>query len=170
MKMTDSKASKEYVEGRMTPRRGTALRRVFDALVAQGLTGFAVWWSRPTSQTIPSKVGFFARLTAVDAVRLGVIPLVPLGATTDDALTFVKALPRLPETKVEITISRCASGHNVYAIIVGDTRITGSKCCGRWNVFRMYRMDRDELRGLLLKALDVPEPAQPSAQDNNLHN
>lgn len=59
------------------------------------------------------------------------------------------------DQSIEATISRCAAGHDAYAVMLNDFRLFGGKCCGRWTVVRRYKTTLAELRDDLGEA--VPE-------------
>lgn len=53
---------------------------------------------------------------------------------------------------VEATISRCARGHDTYAVILNDFRLFGPKCCGQWEIIRRFRTTLADLRDDLASA------------------
>lgn len=66
----------------------------------------------------------------------------------------------------KITVSRCPA-HDFYAITIDDdngcgTRVTPSKCCGRWDTTRAWELsahDWRELSELAAQAADEAEAA-----------
>ncbi|HET9893197.1 MAG TPA: hypothetical protein VFQ42_22155 [Mycobacterium sp.] len=51
-----------------------------------------------------------------------------------------------------VEIVRCANGHDFTAIIINGTRITNSKCCGRWTTVRKFKVQREVMAEAIAEA------------------
>lgn len=60
--------------------------------------------------------------------------------------------------KYSLSIYRCSIHQEFWAISLDNqdergngtgTRLTPSKCCGRWNTVKSFRMNKDDLEGMV---------------------
>lgn len=68
----------------------------------------------------------------------------------------------------KIGIYRCPVHRNFLAVVVGDggsgSRITSSKCCGRWDVVQEWTLPTDKWRELAQLATTAAEAQERAAQ------
>lgn len=69
--------------------------------------------------------------------------------------------------KIKLSVDRCPI-HGFYAVCVGDenssTRLTPSKCCGRWDEVKSWQMSPIELRNAAREFIALADEADKGAE------